>query len=75
MLHNLTADGSGTLSSDFVRSVLVGDVVFALVVGVIVGVVLKISVVVVVVSVVVAAVVVVVDCDMGSAFPTNPTIS
>ena len=30
---------------------------------------------VVVVLVVVVAIVVVEDCDMGSAFPTNPTIS
>ena len=35
MLHKLTADGSGTLSSSCVRSVIFGDVVFALV-GVIV---------------------------------------
>ena len=75
----LTADGSCSLSSGCVRSVLGTDVV-SVVVGAIVldgGRVLKSSVVVVVLVVVevVAVVVVVDDCEMGSALPANPTIS
>ena len=71
----LTADGSCSLSSGCVRSVLGTDVV-SVVVGAIVldgGRVLKSSVVVVVV--VVFEVVAVDDCEMGSALPANPTIS